>query len=348
MSDYHLSVIRPSDTRAQRALTALLQREGISRDRNLDYTVGLFDDGMRLVATGSTFGNTLRCLAVDGEHRGEGLLAQVLTSLIERQVERGYGESFLYTKPETARFFADLGFYEIERVPGKLVFMTDRPRAFEAYLAALRRNAPLSGRAAAVVMNANPFTLGHLHLLEKASRENDVVHVFVVSEEMSLVPGPVRFKLVREGSAHLPNVLCHPSGSYIVSSATFPSYFLKDDETVTRTQAELDIRVFGHIARALSIARRYVGEEPFSGITRIYNDAMIELLPAFGVEPIIVPRVKANGVAISASRVRQLIHDGPVEAIRPLVPLPTYAFFTSEEGRPVVEAIRASDRVIHD
>ena len=81
-------------------------------------------------------------------------------------------------------------------------------------------------------MNANPFTLGHLNLVERAAKECDTVHLFVLSEEASLVPFDVRWKLVTEGVAHLNNVICHPSGPYMISSATFPSYFLKDEQAV--------------------------------------------------------------------------------------------------------------------
>ena len=55
-------------------------------------------------------------------------------------------------------------------------------------------------------MNANPFTLGHQYLVEKASSENDVLHLFIVSDDSSLVPFEVRKKLVIEGTKHLKNI----------------------------------------------------------------------------------------------------------------------------------------------
>ncbi|MBQ6698495.1 MAG: hypothetical protein IJN09_05575, partial [Oscillospiraceae bacterium] len=41
-------------------------------------------------------------------------------------------------------------------------------------------------------------------------------------------------------AAKYENVTVVTSGSYMISSATFPSYFLKDDALVTRTHADLD------------------------------------------------------------------------------------------------------------
>ena len=66
-----LIAVSPKDTRAQRQLDALLEQEGICRDGNLDYTCGLFDADWKLAATGSCFGNTIRCLAVDRDRQGK-------------------------------------------------------------------------------------------------------------------------------------------------------------------------------------------------------------------------------------------------------------------------------------
>ena len=123
MSDYTVSRILPTDKRAVRQMDALLEKEGIERDKNLDYSIGLFDDNYDLVATGSCFANTLRCMAVSSEHQGEGLMNQIISHLIDFQYSRGNTSLFLYTKGNTARFFGDLGFYEIALVEGKVVFM---------------------------------------------------------------------------------------------------------------------------------------------------------------------------------------------------------------------------------
>ena len=89
MSDYTVSRILPTDKRAVRQMDALLEKEGIERDKNLDYSIGLFDDNYDLVATGSCFANTLRCMAVSSEHQGEGLMNQIISHLIEFQYSRG-------------------------------------------------------------------------------------------------------------------------------------------------------------------------------------------------------------------------------------------------------------------
>ena len=340
-----LTTISPGDVRGQKQVDALLEQEGIRRDGNLDYTCGLFDSSWRLAATGSCFGNTIRCLAVDRDRQGEGLLNQIISHLMEVQTQRGNTHLFLYTKPQSARFFGDLGFYEIVQAEG-VVFMENRRRGFSDYCAALERTRR-EGTSAAIVMNANPFTLGHLHLVERAAAENNAVHLFVLSEEAGPIPFAVRRRLVREGTAHLSNVICHDSGPYIISGATFPSYFLKDGDTVIRAHAALDLAVFGRIAPCLNLTRRYVGEERTSHVTALYNEEMIRRLPELGIECRVVPRLERDGQPVSASTVRQAIHDGRLEDIRPLIPGAAWDYFTSPEAGAVIAAIQAEQNVIH-
>lgn len=339
--------IPADDAEGQRQVDALLLREGIRRDPHLDYTCGIFDDNWDLIATGSFYGPTLRCLAVADEHRGEGLLNRLVSHLAEVQAARGSLRLFLYTKCVNEPIFQDLGFHTIARVGREAAFMENRRRGFEGYLNRLARKAVPGDRISAIVMNANPFTLGHRHLVEQAAAQSDAVHLFVLSEEAGPIPFPVRRALVQAGVADLPNVQIHDSGPYMISTATFPSYFLPDSDTAIRVHAELDLTLFGRIAGALNIRRRYVGQEPASRVTALYNRIMLEKLPAMGVECCEIPRLTIDGRPVSASTVRQAIHDGRPEDVRPLLPDSTWRYFRSAEAAPVIAAIRSSENVIH-
>lgn len=347
MSDYTITQINPSDKYGNRLVDELLTAEGIRRDANLDYTCGMYDDEMNLIATGSCFGNTLRCMAVSHTHQGEGLMNSIVSHLIEVQFSRGNTHLFLYTKCDSARFFGDLGFYEIARINGQIVFMENKRTGFSGYLNSLEKQKESAPRVAALVMNANPFTLGHQYLVEKAASENDILHLFIVSEDASLVPFSVRKRLVMEGTAHLKNIRYHDSGPYIISNATFPSYFQKDEQAVIESHAMLDLTVFTKIASALGINRRYVGEEPTSLVTGIYNQIMSEKLPENGIECVIVPRKENKGAVISASTVRQALKEENWPLLAELVPETTLNYFKSPDARPVIDKIQASENVIH-
>ena len=340
-----LRSISNTDRFAIREMDQLLRQEGIRRDANLDYSCGIYDEEENLVATGSCFGNTIRCLAVAGCRRGQGLLVRIVSHLMDIQSKRGNLHVFLYTKCENAAFFADLGFHEIVRVSDLMVFMENRRDGFRKYCDGLQMKQ--GTKVAAVVMNANPFTLGHRHLLEQAAKENDVVHLFLLREEAGPIPFQVRRKLAEEGLGDLTNVILQESGPYMISSATFPSYFLKDEDSQIQAHAELDLEVFSRIAAKLGIRRRYVGEEPTSRVTGLYNRIMAARLPEYGMECCIVPRLEADGAVISASTVRQAIHDGNLEAVKNMLPYSTYRYFASPSSESVRAAIGRDTNLIH-
>lgn len=387
MSDYFITEVPTSDSDTIEQIVTLLEAEGIHKDKNLDYTCAMFDEDMQVIATGSCFSNTLRCLAVSSTHQGEGLMNQILTHLISVQFSRGNTHLFLYTKCSSALFFADLGFYEIANIKNQIVFMENKRNGFSSYLEKLKQNSAMqittleetktltksnatnlqktldSVKIAALVINANPFTLGHQYLVEKASRENDILHLFIVEEDASLISFSIRKKLVLEGTSHLPNIIYHDSGPYIISNATFPGYFQKDDQAIMESHAELDLAVFVKIAEALHITKRYIGEEPFSETTGIYNKVMAEKLPENGIDCIIVPRkqyintenkrkndtkdMPSHSFPISASTVRQAIKEGNFTLLKQLVPETTLQYFESEEAIPVIKKIQAAKDVIH-
>ena len=349
-----LSPIYPNDKLSNKRILQLLNAEGIKRDRNLDYTCAAYDSDYNIIGTGSCFGNTLRCLAVSHEHRGEGLTNKIISHLIQYQFERGNYHLFIYTKYTTYHLFKDLGFYEIVRIKDQIVFMENKKTGFSDYLNELKKNNINNidhnkKKVAAIVMNANPFTLGHQYLIEKASKENDILHLFIVSEDKSIVPFKVRKQLIKEGTKHLTNIIYHDSGPYIISSSTFPSYFQKDEKDVIESHANLDIEIFAKIAKALDINVRYIGEEPTSLVTGIYNQLMIKKLPENGIQCVVVPRMtnKEGNEVISASDVRKAIKEGQFEKMKNMVPECTYKFFMSEEGKDVVNKIKQSDDIKH-
>ena len=138
-------------------------------------------------------------------------------------------------------------------------------------------------------------------------------------------------------------MVVHRGRDYIISDATFPSYFIKKYEDVADTQARLDITVFlKYIAGRLDIRKRFVGDEPYCRVTSAYNRVMAELLPAAGIELEIVPRKTSGGDAISASRVRELLRAGDLTAVKNLVPESTFRFLLSKEGGGIIQKIRSS------
>ena len=149
----------------------------------------------------------------------------------------------------------------------------------------------------------------------------------VLSEEGGPFPAAHRLELVKQGTADLPKVTVLPTGPYLISSATFPTYFLKDRDGAAQVQCRLDIAIFAkYFAPRFGITRRYVGTEPFSPMTARYNEALKTHLPEAGIQLREVPRLEAEGAPISASRVRQLLSEKDLEPLKQLLPESTLAY----------------------
>ncbi len=177
-----------------------------------------------------------------------------------------------------------------------------------------------SERTGAIVMNCNPFTLGHRYLIETACRQVDRLIVFVVEEDKSFFQFEDRIRMVQIGTEDLDHVIAIPSGKYIISAQTLPGYFEKDKNPDVVFDAASDLDIFAEvIAKELNIQVRFAGEEPIDRFTRQYNQAMKRILPEHGVEFIEIPRKKWDGEVISASRVRKLMKEKEFEKIRELV-----------------------------
>lgn len=185
----------------------------------------------------------------------------------------------------------------------------------------------------AIIMNCNPFTLGHRYLIEWASQNVDQLYIFVVEENKSFFSFEDRFQLVVKGTADLQNVKVIPSGNLIISSKTFPGYFLKDSPSKVSVDTSLDLTIFAkYIAPALHITKRFVGEEPLDIITNKYNESMKSILPKYGIELVEIERKEDSETVISASRVRALLADNNFDKIQELVPCTTYEYLLKRFG----------------
>lgn len=172
-----------------------------------------------------------------------------------------------------------------------------------------------------IVMNCNPFTYGHLYLIEQALKKVDFLIVFVVEEDRSIFSFWERFTMVQKGVLDLKNVMVVPSGSFILSQMSFPEYFVKETSEDIVEHTEQDIRTFAQkIAPQLGIKYRFVGEEPNDSVTNQYNLAMKKILPEYDMELIEIPRKKMNGKYISASLVRKYMEENDKNGLSGLLP----------------------------
>lgn len=307
--------------------TAFLKKAELEPDEQVETTVLIWDEG-ELIATGSRQDNLLKCIAVDPLRQGEGLTATLLTNLRQDAFQAGHTHLFLYTKPKNEFMFSSLFFYPIAKTQ-QVLLMENKRGGIESFLDSLPA-VQSEGVVGAAVMNCNPFTKGHRYLIETAAKECDRVYVFVLSEDKSYFSAKDRLEMVNRGTRDLKNVTVLPTGPYLISSATFPTYFLKEREKATQIQCLLDIEIFAkYYAPKFNITRRYVGTEPLSPMTNQYNQALRESLPGKGIALREISRLETDNAPISATTVRSCLQNA--DALRSLVPETTMAYLTEND-----------------
>ena len=318
------------DPRRREAVDLFLHQHQLSLEADCEWAI-IVEYQRRIVGCGAIAGCVLKCIAVDPSLQGEGLSLKLLTELMTLAYELGRSELFLFTKPYNAALFSCAGFWPIARAGEQAVLMENSRERLARYCRQLTMYRQPGEKIGAIVMNANPFTLGHRWLVEQAARQCDWLHLFVVKEDASFFSYQDRVALIEQGIAGIANVTLHPGSAYLISRATFPGYFLKDKGVVDDCHCQIDLQLFReHLAPALQITHRFVGSEPLCSLTRNYNLRMKELLEAPGETPAIqvveLERVEKDGAPISASRVRKLYKERQWSAIAPLVPPGTLSF----------------------
>lgn len=322
------------------------------KPQEVDETMILYNLNDEIIGTGSYKKQTLKFVVVSPKFRETTAFALIVTTLSNIILEN-HKRCFVFTKPETAILFSSMGFKEIARAEPLFVALEFGFHLIDYYQNYLLKNKvnTKTNNISAIVVNCNPFTNGHLYLIEKASAESEIVYLFVVEEDKSSFPYKVRRKIIEEGISHLKNVVVISSGPYIVSGAIFPNYFLKSEDwnNISAKQAELDVKIFAnYILPVLEIKKRYVGTENYCSTTNAYNEAMKNILPDFGCEVIEVTR-KAIGIDpqnnpnyISASKVRAAIRENKLTEVLEFIPEATKKFLLSDDAEEIIDNIKKS------
>ena len=302
------------------------------------------EDGDEILAGGGLDGNVIKCVAVSEAARGEGLMNILVSRLIALAREDGLESVKAFTKPENVGIFKSLGFTLLASAP-RAVLMENGGGGlpeYEKYLTSLAR----PGRNGAIVMNANPFTKGHLWLIGQAASRVDNLYVIVVKEDRSRFPYAERKAMIEAGCAGLGNVTVCEGSDYAISAATFPTYFLKRLDEATDTQIALDLDLFvNHIAKPLGVTVRFAGSEPEDALTRRYNELMAEILPnkpnpepiSPASEPVVattffveIPRLEQNGKPISATSLRRALDKGDLKEAMEYVPESSVSYLVAD------------------
>ena len=309
------------------------------RLEDVDYYAAVTDDDGNIIAGGGLQGNVIKCIAVGEAARETGLSNKLISHLIGMATQQGAETVKVYTKPDNHTVFQSMGFKVLASSPCAILMENGVKGIgrYTDYLRHMRDDRP--DGAAAIVMNANPFTRGHRYLVEQAAAQASTLYVIAVREDRSTFSYAERLAMIQAGCKGLDNVVVVEGSDYAISELTFPTYFLKQVTDATDTHITLDLDMFArHIAPALGVKTRFVGSEPIDELTARYNELMQEQLPQHGIEVKTVERLMQDGQVVSASRVRQALADGSLKQASELVPETTVPYLIAHLA---TDALRA-------
>lgn len=346
--------LHPTIPRQRRQIEMFLQTNGLRYD-DVDYYAAIVDESSdEMIAGGGLKGSVIKCVAVADGHKGEAVANVIVSHLIAKANAEGCQCVKLYTKPDNRQLFESLSFRLIAESPNAILMETG-VGGIEKYSEELRvkseelrvKSEELKNDESVVsnarkpigviVMNANPFTLGHRFLVEQSSELVERLYVVVVREDCSMFSYNERKAMVSQGVRDIGNVVVVDGSDYAVSAATFPTYFLKQLSDATDTQIILDLDLFRRrIAPALGATIRFFGSEPTDPLTRRYNELMHQQLGEEHVHEI--QRKQQEGSAISASRVRKAMMEGCIWDAIQLVPPTTIPYIIGHLASMALQA----------
>jgi [citrate (pro-3S)-lyase] ligase len=344
VENLHLNNIEEVDE-----VRAFLLSFNLDYENDIDYTV-IIRQSNKIIATCSKSKDILKGFAVDNSIQGEGITNLLIKSIQDRLFDEGIFHSFIFTKPEYETTFKSFGYKVVAKVD-QVILLEYGFSGIDKTLINLKKlyNIDTTTPKTALVMNCNPFTLGHRHLIETASKNSEQVIIFIVEEDRSLFSFKSRYHMVKKGVEDLKNVTVIPGGKYIISSATFPAYFLREESEFLEAYTRLDATIFAkYFCKEFNITKRMLGEEPYCPVTKRYNDTLEVVLGEYDVKVDIIPRkyISTPDNYISASKVRDLIKLEGVKALdhlSDLIPDITLNYLRSKEGGEVIEKIKNSN-----
>lgn len=354
-----IQTLNPATPRQRQRIEAFLKRNALRID-DMNYYAAVLDDDGEMIAGGGLKDDVIKCVAVDDAHKGEAIANTLVSHLISHANQEGYSCIKLFTKPKNRQLFESLSFRLLAEAPEAILMETgiggisntvealkkikEESEKYKEYNKECKEDSKECREntsylttsppqhlnttmqpTGCIVMNCNPFTLGHRYLVESASQMVEHLFVIVVREDRSAFSYQERKAMVTAGTADLKNVTVCDGSEYAISNTTFPTYFLKRLSDATDTQILLDLDLFRrHIAPALGAEVRFVGTEPTDELTRRYNELMMESL---GKDHVVqIPRLENGGVAVSASRVRRAMDSNSLKEAAQLVPPTTLPY----------------------
>ena len=300
----------------------------------------------KIIATGSIEKNILKYFFIDCTYSGQGIIGLIFNQLLEHILEEGYKTYFVFTTPNNKEVFKSLRLSEVGST-SKVILLEGGFYNIDDWINDVKKEiGPKKGKRGAIVANCNPMTLGHKYLVSEALEYVEELLLFVVEEDASVFPFKNRYEIVKEELKDMENVKVLKGGYYIISSGTFPTYFIKKQDDQLDVYTELDATIFAkRVAKGLDINIRFIGTEDKDIVTNTYNRALIKLLGDYDVETKLIPRLKIANKTVSATTIRNLIKEDKYEDAYKYLTKSSKRFLNSPNGEKIIQKIKNENAI---
>ena len=129
---YNFETVKNGNSRKMEKVRTFLTKMGLGVDADVELFV-IATSGFEIVGCGGLAGNTLKSIAVDDTHQGNGLSTKLLTELVTKAYDTGRYNLFIYTKPENYQMFHNAGFYQLTSVKDRVILLENSKNRLERY-----------------------------------------------------------------------------------------------------------------------------------------------------------------------------------------------------------------------
>ena len=333
---------------------AFLRENGLRMEELDHYYACTSPDGSILAGAGIK-ADIIKCVAVAPSARSEGFMLPLLSRVVSDAAAKGIMNLKVFTKPENREIFESIGFKVLASAP-KAILM-ENGRGLEKYCEYLHsQRKPDARKCGVIVMNANPFTLGHKYLIEKALEQVDHLFVIPVKEDASAFPYLERIAMIRAAVQPDSSVMPDSDRASALPSAE-QNYFSgrcpkNQFSSANASPAHADARITvlegsDYCISAATFPTYFLKDLSDAAETQMRLDIDLferHIMPALGAtvrfvgsEPldpltarynalmhnaVVIPRLEA----ISASRVRAAIEAGDYASAAALCPVTTHPY----------------------
>src|SRR5690554_6026105 len=160
----HLEVLDLNNLKSMELLNHFLKESNLMLD-TLDYAIVLKDNN-QIVGSCCKDKNVLKMIAIHPEYQQHNFVATLISEMQHVLFDQGYTHSFVFTPKKSKEIFISLNYHEIISVCDVCLLEKGKQKIDDVIESIRKQINTNTSNNGAIVINGNPFTLGHQYLID--------------------------------------------------------------------------------------------------------------------------------------------------------------------------------------